>query len=127
MSEHAHQVALFQWAHAQEPAHPELSMLFAIPNGGQRNKITAAKLKAEGVKSGVPDICLPVARHGYHALYIELKRPKTHGTQAGAVTANQCAWIAGLREQGNMAVVCYGWEDARRAIMDYIGGDSERT
>ena len=50
--------------------------IFAIPNGGARNVVTAAKLKAEGVLAGVPDLCVPMARCGFHGLYIELKNGK---------------------------------------------------
>ena len=44
-----------------------------MPNGGHRNKATAGKLKAEGVRAGVPDLMLLYPRHGYHGLVIELK------------------------------------------------------
>ena len=67
-SEHAEQVALFKWAEFAAARWPELTLMHAIPNGGHRNKITAARLKAEGVRAGVPDICLPVARGGWHGL-----------------------------------------------------------
>jgi hypothetical protein len=64
-------------------------MLFAIPNGGARHKAIAGKLRAEGVRAGVPDICLPVPRGEYHGLFIELKRPK-----GGHVSEEQEAWIS---------------------------------
>lgn len=54
----------------------ELALLHHIPNGGARSKATAGRLKAEGVKAGIPDICLPVPKNGYGALYIELKVPE---------------------------------------------------
>ena len=47
--------------------------VYHIPNGGTRNKIEAANLKRQGVKSGVPDLCFPLARGKYHGLYIEMK------------------------------------------------------
>ena len=36
--------------------------VFHIPNGGSRHKAEAARLKVQGVKAGVPDLCIPVAR-----------------------------------------------------------------
>lgn len=93
---------------------PELRLLHAIPNGGHRNKITAAKLKAEGVKAGVPDICLPVARGQYHGLYIELK------TQQGKLSVRQQTWLADLNDQGFKALLCRGWTTARQAIETYL-------
>lgn len=72
-NEEREQIAIFTWAKMQEAAHPDLCLMYHIPNGGPRSKATAARLKAAGVKAGMPDICLPVPRNGYGALYIELK------------------------------------------------------
>ena len=116
--EHQHQVALFQWAKTAMVAHPELEAMYAIPNGGQRNKIVAAKLKAEGVKAGMPDICLPVARGSYHALYVELKAPKPHKSK---VQENQRDKMELLESHGNACHIAYGWNEARIAIMAYLG------
>ena len=62
MSEHHEQCALFAWLRLQWPDLDRVS--FAIPNGGHRHKAVAGKLKAEGVKAGVPDIFIayPIAR-----------------------------------------------------------------
>lgn len=67
------QTKLFNWVVLARGKYPELDMLYHIPNGGSRNKIEAANLRRQGVRSGVPDLCLPVARGNYHGLYIELK------------------------------------------------------
>ena len=75
----------------------------------------AARLKAAGVKSGVPDICLPVPRAGYHGLYIELKRQK-----GGRISPEQTEWIDALIKQGYCAAVCRGWEAAREEILRYL-------
>jgi hypothetical protein len=111
------QTMLFNWARLMENRMPEFRMLYHIPNGGHRNKIVAAKLKAEGVRSGVPDICLPVARLGFHGLYVEMKRRKGAKT-----TPEQKEWIDALGKQGYCAVVCYGWDEAREAIENYLTG-----
>lgn len=114
MNEHDHQVALFQWAEWQSGAMPELKLMFAIPNGGARNIVVATKLKAEGVRAGVPDIMLPVPRGLYHGLFIELKKPK------GTVQPNQREWIAALGLQGYRSVICYGWEEAKDTVLAYL-------
>lgn len=116
-TEFQEQAALFEWATLSECKYPALKWLYAIPNGGKRDIITATNLKRTGVKPGVPDICLPVARNGFHALYIELKR-----VSGGAVSASQRIWLNALTEQGFKAVVCKGWETARDTILDYLGG-----
>jgi hypothetical protein len=119
-TEHDEQTALFHWAALHETRIPELSLLFAIPNGGHRNKVTAAKMKAEGVKPGVPDTCLPLARKGYNALYLELKRQK-----GGRVSPEQWQWITALRAQGNYVEVCKGWQAAVSEILSYLGFEGE--
>ena len=71
--ESGHQEALFSWAAYRTGLMLELQYMYHVPNGGKRDKATAAVLKRQGVKAGVPDIMLPAARAGYHGLYIELK------------------------------------------------------
>ena len=114
-TESVEQQCLFRWAEFQSGRYPELKLLYHVPNGGSRKKSEAGRFKAEGVKAGVPDLCLPVARGGYHGLYIELKRLKHSKT-----SEDQKAWIAQLNEQGYCAVVCKGWEAAAKVIADYL-------
>lgn len=114
-TEHDEQVSLMRWAQLQSAARPELKLLYAIPNGGQRHKAVAAKLKMEGVKSGVPDIHLPIPRGGHHGLYIELKRRKN-----GRLSPSQRMWIGALLQAGHKVEVCYGWEQARDVILAYL-------
>jgi hypothetical protein len=115
-SEHREQVALMQWVEWMLPRWPELWGLFAIPNGGDRDDIVAAKLKAEGVKKGVPDLMLPVARGNYHGLFLEMKRQ-----EGGRVRPEQKEWREFLLAQGYQAVICRGLGEAMRAITDYLG------
>lgn len=89
-------------------------MLCASANGGLRNKITAARLKREGVRAGYPDIFLNIARNGWHGLFIELKDGK------GRVSESQRWWHERLTEQGYAVFVCRGWEDAKNTILAYL-------
>lgn len=113
-SESIEQINLFRWATLQECIYPELELMYHIPNGGKRNKSTAKRLKMEGVKAGVPDICLPVSRGKFHGLYIELK--------AGNNTTSykQDEWLEKLSKQGYYTAVSYGWEEASKVITDYL-------
>lgn len=113
-SEATEQERLISWAQWQHNKYPELKLLYHVPNGGSRNTLEAANLKRQGVKAGVPDLCLPVARQGYHGLYIEMKWGKNK------VTENQKQWLDDLRQQGYEAVVCYGADQAIRAIEEYL-------
>ena len=114
-SEQVEQMALMRWAEYEKGAHPELKLLMHIPNGGVRSKAEAGRFKAMGVKPGVPDLFLPVARGTYHGLWIELKRADGGKTQAA-----QRGWIDALKAQGYMAGVCHGWVEASEAIMKYL-------
>lgn len=111
------QESLFRWAAYNRVKYPELELMYHVPNGGGRNLIEAAHLKAQGVKPGVPDICLPVPNIKYTALYIELKRRK-----GGKVSEEQRGWITALNRVGCRAVVCHGWDEAREEIERYLGG-----
>ena len=112
------QAAFIEWAELYRQKYPELAMLYHVPNGGSRHKLEAVNLKRQGVKKGVPDLCLPVARRGYHSLYIEMKRSK-----GGRLTQEQKGWIQNLRNYGNLAIVCEGAELAKKAILMYLRGD----
>lgn len=109
------QTTLFKWAALMARKWPELRLLHHIPNGGSRNAIEAARLKAQGVKPGVPDIFLPCAKKGFYGLYIELKRQK-----GGRVSEEQKSMIDALRDEGYKVAVCKGWEEAKNVITEYM-------
>lgn len=113
--EHQEQVALFEWAARVQPRIPELALLFAIPNGSARHPVVASKLKAEGVKAGVLDIFLPVARRMWHGLWLELKAP------GGRMSDEQLEWAEALKAQGYAVDLSYGWQEAARKILAYLG------
>lgn len=119
-TEDGHQAALFCWAAMNVAAIPQLALLFAIPNGGERNVIVATKLKATGVKKGVPDTFLAYPIAHWHGLFIELKRPKSEGKAKGREQKKQSEWIERLKTQGYGAITCVGWEHARDMLLAYI-------
>lgn len=106
---------LFAWAEWERIDRPELGLLFAVPNGGRRDKVTGARLKAEGVKAGVPDVWLPVARGRWHGLVIELK-----ADESKRPSKEQTEWLTQLMEQGYFATVAAGTEAAKRLIVSYL-------
>jgi len=112
--EDSEQVLVFEWA----AYHPALRYMFAIPNGGNRNKIEAARLKKQGVKAGVLDIFLPVVRVPYHGLFVEMKRRKQDGPSK--VSPKQLDFQKEMELQGYKCVICYGAEEAIKAISEYI-------
>lgn len=113
-SEATEQIAVIQWCEINKFMYPELKLIFHVPNGGTRNKIEAANLKRQGVKSGVPDLFLPVARHDYNGLFIEMKYGKNKTTE------NQKIWIEELQGQGYLCQVCNGAEEAVEVLKKYM-------
>ena len=94
--------------------------VFAIPNGGSRDRREAARLTAQGVKKGVPDLFIPRAAGKFHGLFIEMKREK-----GGRLSPNQAEWIALLRREGYAAYACPGFDNARAVIDRYLAGRIE--
>lgn len=159
--EHAHQTALFMFCNmarnfgleaAMDPKSysvkgyaaerwpfrgpncvPQLEWLHAIKNQGHGDAIRGSNSKAEGVKSGVPDMFLPfpirdftvplgtVVPVYYCGLYIELKRPSAVGNREGAASDKQSKWQNYLRGAGYKCEVIAGWEPARDCILEYLG------
>ncbi len=91
--------------------------IYAVPNGGSRNRLEAIHLKAQGVSPGVPDLVIPLACSGFYGLYIEMKREKGSKTSQA-----QKDWIATLTKNGYCARICKGFDEARQLIDDYRGG-----
>jgi hypothetical protein len=99
---------------------PALKWFHAIPNGGDRDKITAGKLKAEGVKSGILDCFLPVARKGFNGLYIEMKKPGMQKAKQGGLSDNQIEFGNFATSQGYKCCVCYTWIEAVNVLKEYL-------
>lgn len=109
--EHLEQCALIEWADYQ--GHP-YNLIFAIPNGGDRNPVVAAKMKAEGVRKGVLDLLLPVARGQYHGFFIEMK----YGTNKPS--DDQLEFAEAMKREGYHVGVYWDWEHAAADIVTYI-------
>jgi hypothetical protein len=112
MTEHQEQVITIKWFRLQ---YPKLSnCLWAIPNGGVRNIGTAIKLKSEGVLAGVPDLFLMIPKNGFHGLFIEMK------IKGGKLQPNQKEFMKLANALAYKSVVCYGFEEAKNVISDYL-------
>jgi hypothetical protein len=90
-------------------------LIYSVPNGGKRNFNEAIRLKQQGCSAGVPDLCLPQARGGYHSLYLELKR-----SSGGHLSDAQRYWLDVLTKEGHLAVMCHGADAAIKVIDDYF-------
>jgi len=113
-AEHTLQVGLVQWFKLQYREYAGL--LFSIPNGGMRNVVVAAKMKAEGQLAGVADLQLCVARRGYHGLFIEVKVNKSYSKQS----QSQRIFQENVEKQGYLYVVVKTIDDFRNIITNYL-------
>lgn len=84
---------------------------FAVPNGGKRNAITGAILKREGVKAGVPDIC--IVRAGGSIAFLEVKAPQ------GSLSNSQREFRDWCGENGVPFAVVRGIGDVEAALLDW--------
>ena len=103
-SEHYEQREFVSWFRKTYPG----VRIFAIPNGGWRSRITAAKLKAEGASPGVPDLFIPA-----WLVWIEMKRSK-----GGVLSDKQKDWRQYLLSIGHTFILANGKEQAIEAIKE---------
>jgi hypothetical protein len=113
-TEEQEQIRLFQMVEEHLEQYPDLRFLFHVPNGGHRSKATAGRLKAAGVKAGVPDLLLLVPRGSYHGMACELKIP------GGRLLPSQRAWLEALNRFGYYAVVAFGADEALEKFVAYL-------
>lgn len=109
--EHQLQVRCVRWFRLTYTNHT----ILAIPNGGRRDKVTGAKLKAEGVVAGTPDLLIPESRHGYNCLWIEMKDGKK-----GVLSQAQKDMHAVLTDHGNLVKVVRSFDEFDQVCHDYF-------
>tara|TARA_R110000803_G_scaffold139356_1_gene206028 strand:- start:78 stop:491 length:414 start_codon:yes stop_codon:yes gene_type:complete len=117
MSESEEQSNLIEWAASQENIYPELKLLYAIPNQGGAGKaaiIRGQRMRREGMRKGIPDLCLPVSRGNFLTLYIEMKFGK------GRLSPEQAQWISLLSSVGHNCQVCHSFEEGVNTLINYL-------
>ena len=110
-TEHEEQVEFVTWFKYFYPEY----LIMSIPNGSNKSRSAAAKFNAEGLLAGAPDLFVPVARGGYHGLFIEMKR-----LYGGVVSERQKAAIAELRKAGYCCLICPGADTAKIVTREYM-------
>ena len=73
------------------------------------------KNKNEGVKPGLPDYILII---NYKLIFIEMKRIDKNLSK---ISKYQSTWIENLKNAGIIAVVCFGFEEAKKVIDRQLG------
>lgn len=119
-TESEEQRAIIEWwsYESRRRGLPEFA-LYAVPNGGMRHAATAGRLKAEGVRKGVPDLVLAAARGPHHGAYLELKR-----LEGGSITPHQKAFGEYLKKAGYAHGVAWGFDEARAFLTAYLNGEA---
>lgn len=102
------------WAVAHKGFSIPEQLFFSVPNGGHRHAITAAIMKAEGCRRGVPDLFLLVPRKGYSSLAIEMK------TKVGVLSLDQVLFHAALRKHSCLVEVCRSIDDGVKVVTKYL-------
>lgn len=109
------QEALIQWADLTVINGRRVGdYLVHVPNEGKRGPKAASEFKRAGGRAGYPDLILDLPSGKWHGLRIEMK------AKGGKPTAAQLKWIERLRGAGYRAEVCYGFEEARLCITEYL-------
>ena len=108
--------AVNNWALLNVGRWPELETLQVDISGAKLSPAAHSVLYRMGRKKGWPDLHLPVARLGYHALFIEVKR-----RDGGAgLSEAQIKIHRHLRRQNNLVRVTLGSDEAISAIDNYL-------
>lgn len=115
MSEHDIQASFFSWIDLHKAKYPVLNYFFAIPNGTNKSPAARAKFKKEGLRAGVPDVCLPVPSMDgkYIGLWFEFK------SAGGKASYDQEIWIKNLREVTHRVEVIRDWTDAANIAIEH--------
>ena len=127
ISEESLQISFVSWCKYQAQINKDIAVLewiYAVPNGGKRSVVEAMRLVQGGVKSGIPDLQLDVARKGYHGLRLELKKPNVlaNGSRGKckAPDEEQIKCHEFLREQGFAVYVSNDLDELKQIILDYL-------
>lgn len=116
-TEDTEQMQIINYCNSMSAYVPEYAMIYHIPNEGKRKN--GAKLKRIGLRKGIPDLCLPVPKIGFHGLYIELKKMHLKASK------EQKEWLFKLEQQGYAVSICFGANEAINLITAYMNSDYE--
>ena len=89
-------------------------LLFAVPNGGSRNKIEANNMKRQGTKRGVADVILLIPKKGYASLCLEFK------TETGRQSDEQIEFQRQAEACGSKYVIVRSAAKAIEAMKNYL-------
>lgn len=112
------QQAIVKWARFQACTLPELQLLYAVPNGANVSTPNRIRLVAEGLRKGIPDLHLPIARGEFNSLYIEVK------TEKGKLSKDQEEMFNQLELFGNKVVIVRSLFQGIHVLTTYLSLDA---
>lgn len=122
------QAILIRWLYGEQQRGtiigPAYDYTYAVPNGGSRHPLEAAKMKKQGVRAGVSDLVIALAHGGYHGLYLEFKATPPHDA---AVADSQQEWLARVEQAGYCAALARGLDEAKAVIREYMSMPATET
>jgi hypothetical protein len=120
-TEHSIQTAFFCWISIVKL--PGTQWVHAIHNQGHGDKVRGGRARAEGARSGVWDVFVPVPSRvtGHHGLYIEFKRPMYRNRRHGGLKPDQMDFGLEAHHNGYRMKVVYTWREAAQTLCEYLG------
>jgi len=141
--EHHDQVIVMNWCLLNKKKYPCLGFIYAIPNGGDRHAAVGAKMKAEGVKKGMLDWCLPWPKQDFIAgeivgkgnfyvvcgLYVEMKVSPVgypNSRPLSKISNDQKEWIKYFLDVGYEVKVAWSADEAIGYLKEYVNPEETR-
>ncbi len=114
-SEHAEQAhAIHWWRYNHMKYGLPMFALYAVPNSAERGNWLANRMKAEGLRAGIPDLVLAKPMGRYAGLYVEMK----YGDNTTSAEQDEVMFY--LRSVNYRCEVCYTGEAAIQTIRSYL-------
>lgn len=114
MSETCEMIKFFEYLSWQEIQRPELACIYHIPNEGTRSIRRGRIMKQKGVRAGIPDVCVPIARGEWHSLFLEFK------VKSGKLSPVQVKMCKLLHAHGHCVRVAWSADEAIEILEKYL-------
>jgi len=115
LSEFAIQKEIIKWSNSILALR---KLVIHIPNEGKRETITGKNLQSIGMIAGVADLFIPIARNGYHGIWIEVKSQKGH------LSESQRIFLSRMEQQGYLTATVRSLEQFQDIVNRYLKTNS---
>ena len=119
MKEDSELIKFFNWVRLNEKFDSRFCAIYHIANERRTSMHSGKILKQKGVRSGVPDVCVPIPSGMYPGLYIEFK------VRPNVLSDTQKAFIKTLLNLGFLVVVAWSADEAIQIVTEYLAEPSK--